>query len=135
VLPGDASSTWDFSRYQPHVVVINLGTNDFSTEGDPDEPTFSNAYRTFLVHVREKYPNAQILCLMPTLLGGDDLTRARAYIETVVGALRTAGDSKIEAHLLQFTSTGAGCDHHPSLATHASMGQALTAKLRSLLGW
>ncbi len=134
-LPGDASSTWDFSRYQPHVVVINLGTNDFSTDGDPDEPTFSNAYRAFLVHVREKYPNAQILCLAPTLLGGDDLTRARTYIETVVNALRTAGDTKIEAHVLQFTSTGAGCDYHPSLATHASMAQALTTKLRSLLGW
>ena len=134
-LRGDASSAWDFSRYQPHVVVINLGTNDFSTDGDPDEPTFSNAYRAFLVHLREKYPNAQILCLAPTSLGGDDLTRARTYIESVVSGLRTAGDARIEAHSLQYTTTGVGCDSHPSLATHASMGQALTAKLRSLLGW
>jgi lysophospholipase L1-like esterase len=134
-LATDASSSWDFSRFQPHVVVINLGTNDFSTDGDPDEPTFSNAYRTFLRHVREKYPNAQILCLAPTSLGGDDLTRARTYIESVVSGLRTGGDTKIEAHALQYTETGVGCDSHPSLQTHAAMGQALTTKLRSLLGW
>jgi len=38
-------------------------------------------------------------------------------------------------HALQFQQTGAGCDYHPSLATHASMGQALTTKLKSVLGW
>jgi lysophospholipase L1-like esterase len=134
-LPQDSSSVWDFSRFTPHVVVINLGTNDFSTDGDPDEATFSNAYRDFVRQLRNRYPSAWILCLAPTLLGGDDLTRAQTYINGVVNGLRSAGDAKIEAHSLVFTTTGAGCDYHPSLETHASMAGALTTKLRSLLGW
>ena len=52
-LPEQPASVWDFSAWQPDAVVINLGTNDFSTEGDPSEAVFSAAYRAFLLHVRE----------------------------------------------------------------------------------
>jgi lysophospholipase L1-like esterase len=134
-LPEDASSVWDFSKWQPDVVVINLGTNDFSTDGDPSEADFSSAYRALLEDVRQKYPNAWIICLVPTLLGGADLTTAESYITRVVNALSSAGDARLQVHALEFQQTGLGCDWHPSIATHASMGQALTEKLKSVLGW
>jgi lysophospholipase L1-like esterase len=131
-LPQAAQPSWDFSRYQPHVVVINLGTNDFSTDGEPDEATFGNAYRSFLQHLRQKYPDAWILCLGPTGIGE---RTPFDYISRVVAGLKTAGDTKLEAHQLVFTTTGQGCDYHPTIETHASMAQALTTKLKSLLGW
>ena len=137
-LPMDASRTWDFSRYQPHVVVINLGTNDFSTPGEPDQSTFSNAYRGFVQHLRQKYPAAFILCLNPTGIGssnGDGESVPFNYISAVVAGLKAAGDTKIEAHRLTFNTTGNGCDYHPTIATHASMAASLTTKLKSLLGW
>ena len=134
-VPTDGQSKWDFSQPEPSVVVINLGTNDFSTGDDPSETVFSDAYSDFLVRLRDYYPDAWIVCLAPTLLSGDDLTTAEGYITSVVSERNAQGDDHVVSHILEFTQTGLGCGWHPSLATHASMADALTAKLRSLLGW
>ncbi len=133
-LPQDASSSWDFS-WQPDVVVINLGTNDFSTDGDPSEGEFAGAYEAFLADIRNRNQTAHILCVIPTLLGGNDLANAKAYIEQAVAARNAAGDDKVKAVALSFDQSGWGCDYHPSLETHASMGAALTAELQAWLGW
>jgi len=133
-LPGDPSSLWDFS-FQPDVVVLNLGTNDFSTDGDPSEAEFVGAYQAFLSHLRDKYPGAYLLCMVPTLLSGNDLTTAQAYVEKAVQARKSAGDSAIEAWAMSVTQDGWGCDWHPSSATHANMGAALTQKLAAIKGW
>lgn len=47
VLPSESSSKW--SADVPYdVVIINLGTNDFSTDPDPSEEEFATAYGTLL---------------------------------------------------------------------------------------
>lgn len=134
VLPSDPSSVWDFS-FQPDVVVLNLGTNDFSTDGDPSESEFVTAYQALLTHLREKYPAAYILCMVPTLLSGNDLAQAKTYIEKAVAARKAAADANLEAWSMSVTEDGWGCDWHPSMATHANMAAALTQKLQSLMGW
>src|SRR5207248_2231555 len=35
-LPADPDSTWEFSKWTPDVVVINLATNDFGGAANPD---------------------------------------------------------------------------------------------------
>ncbi|HLM71528.1 MAG TPA: SGNH/GDSL hydrolase family protein, partial [Polyangiaceae bacterium] len=133
-LPGDAGSAWDFA-WKPDAVVINLGTNDFSTDGDPSEGEFVGAYEAFLGHVRDKYPSAYILALVPTLLSGNDLATAEAYVNKAVAARKGAGDQKVEAHSMTVLSEGWGCDYHPSLKTHANMGASLTTVLKDKMGW
>lgn len=133
-IPTDSASAWDFS-WQPDVVVINLGTNDFSTGGDPTDAEFTGAYQAFLAHLRGKYAQARIVALIPTLLSGSDLTTAKSYIEKAVAARKAAGDAKVSALTLSFTQDGWGCDWHPSLKTHASMGAALSTELKALMGW
>ncbi len=134
IVPTEAASDWDFS-WQPDVVVINLGTNDFSTDGDPSEAEFVGAYTTFLEHLRVKYPGAFVLAMVPTLLGGSDLTTAESYIQKAVTARQGAGDSKVTAYSMPVQIDGWGCDWHPSLKTHATMGESLTAKLKEVMGW
>ncbi|MEA2698077.1 MAG: hypothetical protein QOI66_2348 [Myxococcales bacterium] len=133
-LPDRAASQWDFASWQPQVVVINLGTNDVSTPVDPTEAQFTGAYRTFLQHVRSKYPAALILCTVAPLLGGADLTEARAYIDAAVAA---TGDAKIKSFPMAQTdpADGWGCDFHPSVKTHQKMAATLTAQLKTELGW
>lgn len=114
-LPSAPASKWDFS-WQPQVVVVNLGTNDFSTDGDPSQAELIGAYQAFLTDLRAANPHAYILCLVPTLLAGTDLSTAQSYIEQAVAARQAAGDAS-------------------SLDTHAAMGAALTKKLQSVLGW
>jgi hypothetical protein len=65
------------------------------------------------------------------------LTRARAAIQGTVEALHEAGDARI--FFVEFApvmeSEGYGCDFHPTLATHARMGEQLAAALATELGW
>lgn len=134
ILPDQGNSPWDFSSWQPQAVVINLGTNDFSTAQDPSEAEFTTAYESFLRHIRSKYAGALILCTVGPLLGGTDLATAKDYIAKAILAL---GDSKIKAFDLAPTdpADGYGCDWHPSLKTHQKMGTQLTAELQAELGW
>lgn len=51
-----AKYDWDFSQYQPELIVINLGTNDNSyTKGDADKcAEYEKGYVNFLKQVREE---------------------------------------------------------------------------------
>lgn len=137
ILPERSDSRWDFSRFQPQAVIINLGTNDFSTAEDPPAPEFESAYVDLLERVRAAYPEAQILCTVGPMLSGADLANARAFIEGAVQARAAAGDAAVKSFELapQNPSDGYGCDYHPSLRTHELMAERLVTTLRTELGW
>lgn len=118
-------------------MVINLGTNDFSTAVDPTEPEFTGAYVELLERVRTAYPDALILCTVGPLLNGADLTTARAEITAAVEQRVSAGDTRVQSFELapQDANDGLGCDYHPSLITHEKMADVLTSKLETELGW
>jgi lysophospholipase L1-like esterase len=133
-LPNRADSVWDFSRFQPDAVVVNLGTNDFSTTDDPTAETFQGAYVMLLQHIRMKYPNAHILITNGPMLSGTDLTTVRSNLTAVVATL---ADPKVTTFEIaaQDGSDGYGCDWHPSRARHEKVAELVTAALKSALGW
>lgn len=136
-LPERPQSRWDFSSFQPHAVVVNLGTNDFSTDRDPTPVEFEAAYVALLARIRAAHPSAVILCTIGPMLFGEDLATARAAIARAVQARVAAGDATVK--VFEFAPTdpanGYGCDWHPSLRTHQVMADTLTAALRTELGW
>src|SRR5262249_8663603 len=89
--PESPPTNWDFSKWQPELVLINLGTNDY-TGGDPGQP-FTDAYVTFVKRVRKNYPNAYIMLLIGTMLEGSDYTSCKSRLNTV---LTTVGDPMME---------------------------------------
>jgi lysophospholipase L1-like esterase len=133
-LPSRADSAWDFSRFQPDAVVVNLGTNDFSTAVDPDQATFVAGYRALLTRIRGHYPNAHILCTNGPMLSGADLATLRGYLQSVVTEL---SDPKVSTFEIppQDGSDGFGCDWHPSAARHQKVAAVVEAALRDALGW
>jgi lysophospholipase L1-like esterase len=133
-LPDDPNSRFDFSLI-PDAVVINLGTNDFSTDDDPAPDVFAAAYVDFVHQIRAMYPDAWILCTVAPLLSGQDLIDARAGIAAAVATLIGDGDSRVEAWEIDLENDDPGCDYHPSVATHQALAEALTEKLQSTLGW
>lgn len=140
-LTDDASSTWDFSRYTPDVVLINLATNDFGKK-IPDEAGWVAAYEAFIARLRTHYPKAEIYCAIGTMMGdwgkNKPLTTLRGYLAKVVADRAAAGDTQV--HVLDFgvqdmAKNGIGADWHPSKKTHELMAEKLVATLRKDLGW
>jgi lysophospholipase L1-like esterase len=127
-------SAWNFS-WKPDAVVINLGTNDFA-KGDPGQP-YLNAYESFVADLRTHYPSATIFVVIGPMLSGTALTTARGYLDDVVKARKDAGDSRIQQIPIdpQDQANGLGCDYHPSIATHALVGKALAAGIKTALEW
>ncbi len=127
------SAPWDFS-WQPDVVVINLGTNDFSTDNDPPENVFVPAYVGFLAHLRAVYPDAFILAIAPSLYGAE-VAQVAGYLQSAVDQRHLAGDAEVAFADINADWIGSGCDGHPSLATHVGMAMNLTTELKTQLGW
>lgn len=127
---------WDFKNYIPQVVVINLGTNDFSTT--PAEKTkFITEYNNLLTTVRTNYPDAHIFCTIGPMLWGSGLESCYNFINEVVSGFNKKGDNKI--YFLEFPqqseSNGYGEDWHPSIKTHQLMADQLTREIKNKLGW
>lgn len=124
---------WDFSRFVPDAIIINLGTNDESwTKGIPErEEEFSRKYADYLKLIRSKNPEAVIVCAYGAML--DTIFHT---VEKAVELFKAeTGDDKV--FTLHFTvqneeRDGIGADFHPSQNTHDRMASELAAKLAEL---
>lgn len=126
------SIKWDFSKFVPDFVVINLGTNDASyTKGDQKKKQeFEKAYIDFLKMIREKNPNAKIICTLGIM--GDELFTS---IENAVEDYSNeTGDKNVfTLHFAsQQMSDGIAADWHPSEKTHEKAANLLTSKIKEL---
>ncbi len=132
----DRSEKWDFSRYQPQVVCINLGTNDLSTN-NYDVKLLGAAYKKFRQQVRSHNPKAKIVFLCGSMLNGKELDIARQLMNEAVEEAHKQGDK--EVYRFDFTpadgSLKYGADWHPSIWQHEKMAAELTAYLRTLMNW
>ena len=141
-LPTHSDSRWNFSRWKPDAVVLNLGTADF-TGGDPGSAAFIGAYQALIAKVRQNYPSALVVVTLGPMLsdlwppGVNALTQARSYLQILVADLNAAGDARVK--MLEFenqdNAASFGCKVHPSAATQQQMADRLTAFLRTQLGW
>lgn len=136
ILASQSTSTWDFSTWQPQAVVINLGTNDASTNGDPGTP-YETAYLGFVRTLRQKYPTAYFVLTIGPMLDGDNLTAIRGHLKNVIATRSNEGDTRMSylEFPVQQQADGYGCDWHPSPTTNAKMAPLLTAELKTRLGW
>lgn len=132
----DNTENWDFSRYQPQVVCINLGTNDTSTKG-ADPKLLKKGYENLLRQVRQAYADAKIVFLCGPMMNGDALTLAKNTMDEVVAEANKKGDNKV--FRFNFTpqngDLGYGASWHPSYWQHEQMAGELTPFLRKLMGW
>lgn len=115
------------------VVVLNLGTNDFSTEDDPTEEEFVAGYVELLARIRRHHPDAEILATVAPLLRDDERSVVEIYIDQAIELRQRAGDAGLRRIDLHVRARGWGCDWHPSAATHAVMAERLEPELRRAL--
>ncbi len=127
--------TWDFSKYEPEAVVINLGTNDASYAKDNDKKQeYIDGYVEFLKKVREKNPNAKIFMTLGIM--GQDLNpqMKQAYLDYTA----ETGDSNItffDFDIQNGNEDGYAADWHPTEATHEKASTAIAEKIKTEMGW
>lgn len=127
---------WDFSRFQPEVICINLGTNDLSTN-NYDLALLKAGYQKLLGMVRRHNPQAKIVFLTGSMLQSQELLEARRLLDEVTAEARKAGDSEIYRFDLSPIEGEEwyGNDYHPNIYQDEKMADELTAYLRKLMNW
>ena len=127
---------WDFSRYQPDVICINLGTNDLSTP-NYDLKLLKQNYQKLLKMVRQHNPKAKIVFLTGTMLFREELRLAKKLLDEVREEAQKAGDK--EVYRFDMTpimgESWFGNDSHPNVYQDEKMAAELTAYLRELMQW
>lgn len=131
----DGNTSWSPKAYKPQVIVVNLGTNDF-TASDPGD-SFDDAYVFMLRRLRDSYPDALIVGSIGGSLWGKRYDAAKASISGAVDFVRSQGDQNVR--FVEFKLTrGPGryaCDYHPGQRAQAEMANALEAEISKSLGW
>lgn len=125
---------WNFSLYQPNLIVLNLGTNDMSYCKTPEKcAEFVESYVSFLKRVRELNPKAYFILGIGIMQMGDVMW---PYVEQAAESYRkTTGDSRIST--IQFTpplpDEGLGSGEHPNHITHERCSKDLIAAIEKIL--
>lgn len=134
-LVSQPKAEWNFSNQVPDMVIINLGTNDFSTKPHPDKSMFVPAYKRLLKRVHEHYPGVPVVGICGPLMKPP----ACAYIhEAIAGYGRKSQETvkfvKIPSALLQ-SSEDFGADGHPSRKGQQKMAGFLFSEIQALMKW
>ena len=130
------SEKWDFCRYQPDVVCINLGTNDLSTN-NYDLTLLKQGYQKLLKMVRQHNPKAKIVFLTGSMLYNQELKEAIQILDEIADEARKAGDKKVYRFDMPHIDGEEflGNDWHPNIYQDEKMAGELTAYLRKLMNW
>ncbi|UYY57616.1 SGNH/GDSL hydrolase family protein [Sphingomonas sp. S2-65] len=118
-IPGEPAATAPDAAWRPQTIVINLGTNDFSTPLHPgeawqDDAALHQAYReryvAFVKELRAKQPQARVILMAPE----------RFYAD-VAAVAKATGATPVKFGPLELT----GCHGHPSLKDDQAMADLL----------
>lgn len=125
-----AETAWTPS-YKPDLVVIYLGTNDFSTGKQPTLSQWCEAYKSLLTKVREFHGNIPILCVASK--ADENLgvwvkqAVERSGIENVFA---TAIDA--QAHN---NSSDLGASWHPNYSGHRKVASIMAPYISTIMNW
>lgn len=124
------------ASWQPQLVVIALGTNDFSTALHEGEPWADRAalradyvrtYAGFVRQLRARWPQAHFVLWATGFFEGEIREHARQVIET----LQQEGEHRISFLPVDGLDMQA-CHWHPSAADHVRLRDALVAHIDAL---
>ena len=126
---------WDFQKWQPDLVVIRLGNNDYWEKPYPTLNAFQTAYIKFLKRIRKLYPKSSILVLCEPVRRDPHCD----YIKSLVNELSSRlQDKKIWFEELDVNldkTKDYGCQEHPNEYGHKKIADALEPIIRKAMNW
>jgi hypothetical protein len=139
----DPNSKWDFSKYTPDIVVINLGQNDswivkqptnaqykarFGDKGH-SEDLIVTAYVNFIKTIQSKHPNAKIILGLGSMDATKEGSPWPGYIEKAVKQFNK------NVYSVMFPYNPANPGGHPTVAEHKVMADKLIAFIDKNIKW
>lgn len=127
---------WDFANGQPELIVINLGTNDENyvrAEEAIRKEEFVDGYVDFLYEIREKNPNAVILCTLGIMTDW-----LYPCVEKAAEKFKQeTKDTKVYSMSfdVQVEEDGYAAGWHPSDKTYTKAAEKLTNEIRKIMEW
>ena len=129
----DSTQIWDFTSWIPQVVVINLGTNDFTTQPHPDKSVFQEAYLQLIDRVQSQYPGVTIFCICGPMVGEP----CTSDIEEVVNQCQQNNEAVyyigISTNLL--TMADRGSDWHPNITGQQKITDIVLPVVQDTMNW
>ena len=119
---------WNFTENKNDIIVINLGTNDRDLALSFRDGYYSDDYSNFLRIVREKNPNAIIICIYG-MMGMEDL------FPLIIEGIESLNDDKIFGYLFpaQKIEDGFGAQFHPNEVSNKKWAKILTEIIKNIL--
>lgn len=132
LIPTDSLSTWDFSKFSPDIVVVNLFQNDAWLVNLPNNKAFKrrfgsvkptdefiiNSYKVFISELRKHYPDANIICILGNMSISKKGSKWMGYVSKAVEEMN---DDKIYSHFIPFKGTNG----HPSIKEQEALSRSL----------
>ena len=125
---------WDADKapYTPDMVVIYLGTNDFSTSQQPAELSFRNNYITLLQSIKANYgPEVPILCMASP---ADPYLFDYVRNAVVISGLKNVAYMAV-SYLAHNYEDDLGASWHPNYQGHIKVASCMIPYVSTLTGW
>lgn len=129
------SLKWNFQKWQPDLVVVRLGNNDYWKKPYPTISAFHDAYIKFLKRIRKLYPNASILVFCEPVRKDSHCDYIRSLVNELSSRLQ---DKKIWFEKLNVyleMTKDYGCQGHPNESGHKKIADALEPIIRKAMNW
>lgn len=124
---------YHFDAYRPQLVIINLGTNDFSPVAIPTDEQYVGAYMKMIETIRSHYEGVKILCVTPH--------SASRYLKSALALLKervNGMEGIFMANPLDGMVTverDMGADWHPNYQGQKKIAMALIPQISAIMGW
>lgn len=132
----EANTIWNFTSWQPDLVIVYLGTNDYNNEPFPETDYFQSQYKQLLQTIVNSYSTQKSLVLV-SLCGGIDQTFC-SYLEPAVNDFSKIYPNSYYIHIPQdllHYPEDFGCWDHRNVKGQTKLFEYLAPKISDIMNW
>jgi lysophospholipase L1-like esterase len=123
---------YNFKTYHPDLVIINLGSNDYSPIVTPSVQQYANAYINLINSIKRHYKKVIILCIIPHSTNDYlkcGLNEVRKKTQSIKGVFMSNPMPEI------LPTDDLGADIHPNYIGHQKIAMNLIPTISTIMNW
>jgi len=129
---------WNFSQWQPNLVIICLGLNDYSgwdgyntnSISPENTATFKDKYHQFISTIMDVYPYTKILAV-----AANGIPWLQNTISQIVSEENAMGHTNVSYSYFPYYNGGYVNAGHPNVASHQKIADTLIATIDTINVW